>query len=193
MSEKLESAKSKAKYCLAHQARVGIWQVDYNEKSYEVNLLNMTCSCFRFQLCGVPCEHACAAIFGAKQRPENYVDAFFKLDTYKKAYAHTIFPVPHEDEWVKTSTPDIDPPAYTIPVGRPKKNRRKGPEEDGPSSSRAKKGTIQCGNCNAIGHNVRGCSKPLRAYLALRVRKHVVSSKVTSFLSSLFPFTMSIL
>jgi hypothetical protein len=193
MSEKLESAKSKAKYCIAHQAHVGIWQVDYNEKSYEVNLLNMTCSCFRFQLCGVPCEHACAAIFGAKQRPENYVDAFFKLDTYKKAYAHTIFPVPHEDEWVKTSTPDIDPPAYTIPVGRPKKNRRKGPEEDGPSSSRAKKGTIQCGNCNAIGHNVRGCSKPLRAYLALRVRKHVVSSKVTSFLSSLFPFTMSIL
>jgi hypothetical protein len=85
----------------------------------------------------------------------------------------------HEDEWVKTSSPDIDPPAYTIPAGRPKKNRRKGLEEDGPSCSRARKTTVQCGNCRESGHNMKGCSKPLKPYLALRVRKHVVSCQFT--------------
>ena len=127
-------------------------------------------------MCGVPCEHACAAIFRAKERPENYVDDFFKLETYKKAYEHMIYPVPHESEWIKTSSPDIEPPGYTVQPGRPKKNRIKGPEESGPAYARARKGTVQCGNCKELGHNVKGCDKPLRAYLALRVRKHVVSA-----------------
>jgi hypothetical protein len=176
MSEKLESAKSRSKYCQAFQSAVGIWQVDYDNKSYEVNLLNRTCGCFTFQLTGVPCHHACAAIFKAKEKPENYVDWFFKKDAYREAYAGIIHPVPHQEEWVKTSSTDIDPPSYTIPIGRPKKNRRKGADEvGGPSTSRAKKGFIQCGNCGDAGHNVKGCSKPLKSYLALRVRKHVVS------------------
>jgi hypothetical protein len=101
---------------------------------------------------------------------------FSKKDAYREAYAGIIHPVPHQEEWVKTSSSDIDPPSYTIPIGRPKKNRRKGADEvGGPSTSRAKKGFIQCGNCGDAGYNVKGCSKPLKSYLALRVRKHVVS------------------
>lgn len=175
MGEKLESAKAKAKYSTAYQCGVGIWQVNCAEKTYEVNLLRRTCGCFRFQLCGVPCEHACAAIFKAKEKPEDYVEKFFSKDTYKAAYAEMIFPVPHETEWIKTNSPDIDPPRYTIPAGRPRKNRRKGADEDGPAYSRARKGKVQCGNCRGIGHNMRGCTKPMRSYLALRRNKHVVS------------------
>jgi hypothetical protein len=46
MSEKLESAKRRSNYCQAFQSVVGIWQVEYDNKSYEVNLLNRTCGCF---------------------------------------------------------------------------------------------------------------------------------------------------
>lgn len=172
MAEKLEKAKSRSKYSSAHLSDVGIYQVNSVETSYEVNLINKTCGCYIFQLTGVPCHHACAAIFKAKERPENYVDAFFKKDAYRATYANAIYPVPHEAEWVKTNSADIDPPLFTRQPGRPRKNRMKG-EDEGPSNGRARKGNVTCGNCKGTGHNVKGCHQPLRPHLALRVRKHV--------------------
>lgn len=179
MSEKLESAKSRAKYCIAHQFGVGLWQVNYHDKTYEVNLLNWTCGWFKFQLCGLPCEHACAAIFKAKEKPENYVSDFLKLEAYKKAYAHMIFPVPHESEWVDVGGPRYPSTSLSPATRKTKKNRRKGAEENLPATGRARKTQIRCGNCKKFGHNISGCDVPLRSYLALMVKNHVVSNLPT--------------
>jgi len=48
---------------------------------------------------------------------------------YKKAYDHIVYPMPREDQWIKTGYDHVDPPMYRIQSGRPRRLRTRGPEE----------------------------------------------------------------
>ena len=54
---------------------------------------------------------------------------FFKKSMYLEAYKPVIYPVPGPDSWVKTPTPDIEPPQF--------KDDKKGPAEE-----KRKKGSL---------------------------------------------------
>jgi hypothetical protein len=71
-----------------------LWQVTHIERTYEVNLAERKCGCFKWDLTCIPCKHAIAAIHKAKGFPEDYVSDFFKKPMYKKAYKNLIYPVP---------------------------------------------------------------------------------------------------
>jgi hypothetical protein len=128
-----------------------------------VNLIAMTCSCGRWQLNGIPCPHACAAIFTDRRNPEDFVHACYWYDTYKKAYAPSIHPMPGPDEWPKVTVDTILPPLVRAQPGRPKKARRKETDEPEHPYKVTRQGyDVRCGNCGLIGHNVRSCHEPLR-------------------------------
>lgn len=79
---KLEVEKKYARYCNAYQSGVGLWEILGSERQYEVNLFSRTCGCNKWQLTGIPCKHAVTAIFAAKERPEDYVDEYFRKEAY---------------------------------------------------------------------------------------------------------------
>ncbi|RYR20180.1 hypothetical protein Ahy_B03g065265 isoform B [Arachis hypogaea] len=58
-----------------------------------VDLGNHTCSCRSWQLSGLPCHHAIAAIACMNGRPENYVHALLTMGSYNKIYEFHINPV----------------------------------------------------------------------------------------------------
>ncbi|XP_039141186.1 uncharacterized protein LOC120278458 [Dioscorea cayenensis subsp. rotundata] len=95
-----------------------------DQKNYCINLNAWTCSCRRWQVYGIPCKHACAAILQTDTNIHRYVDDYFIVDSYRQAYTEAIFPVPDNDK------PDdinrellVRPPITKKPVGRPRQKR----------------------------------------------------------------------
>ncbi|KAJ9548062.1 hypothetical protein OSB04_020605 [Centaurea solstitialis] len=134
-----------------------------------VNLVNKFCSCRKWELTGIPCKHAIAAIWfsaangGAVALPENWVHPFYHLDTWKKMYQFKIKPTNGRLLWPKSSCPfKMLPPKHHKQIGRPKKCRRKTEEEL--SQPLVKGGkllktgkSMTCRICRKEGHNARTC------------------------------------
>ena len=123
-------------------------------------MTNKTCSCRYCQVSGIPCQHACAALFKMAQEPNNYLHECFSLETYKKTYKHGLQPVDHESAWPVSPNPKPLPPRVKKMPGRPKKNRKKDPSEPVKSGTKSSKvGTKgRCRRCGNYGHNKRTCS-----------------------------------
>ena len=92
----------------------------------------------------------------------DYVHPCYKKETYRKAYTPTIQPMSGPNMWKKSdATPPLPPKERNMP-GRPKKMRRKEPEEiiDANSSNKKLRKTyvvITCSLCKGEGHNAAGC------------------------------------
>ncbi|XP_057248141.1 uncharacterized protein LOC125493779 [Beta vulgaris subsp. vulgaris] len=105
IKSKLEKSKMDARGWLAfwdghfsYGVREGLTQT-----RYVVSLLDKTCSCNAWQLSGVPCNHAVAAIWKAKEAPEHYVSHYFSKDTYLKAYLFPLEPLNGPQQWPQSS------------------------------------------------------------------------------------------
>jgi hypothetical protein len=130
---------------------------------FTVDLQQKTCSCKYWQLSGIPCQHACAALFTMSDEPNNYVNACFSIDHYKKTYQHVLQPVEHE------STRPVYPNPRPLPLvvkkmpGQPQTKRRMDALERVNSSTKSSRvGTkIRCRSCNGVGHNSKTCSVQL--------------------------------
>jgi hypothetical protein len=126
-TEKLEESKKWSRLSTAKKATDDLWQVSRSEdRIYDVHLGNKTCGCRRWDMTGIPCSHAVSAIYKSKQHPEDFVHDFFKKDMYLEAYNPVVYPMPGEDLWTQTPSPDIDPPIFKLDKGRKQYKRRKG-------------------------------------------------------------------
>ncbi|KAL9419325.1 hypothetical protein AB3S75_037143 [Citrus x aurantiifolia] len=132
-------------------------------RNFLVHITYGTCEYGMWQVSGVPCKHAVAAILHKGGQPENYVHHYLTKESFMMTYMGTINPIPDECAWpeveaepspnvvvpVKVGSPDIK-----APVGRPKKKRTK---EPGETKLTNKRFTIKCSACRCLGHNKRGC------------------------------------
>ncbi|GMQ06615.1 hypothetical protein CsSME_00051135 [Camellia sinensis var. sinensis] len=140
------------------------WQVSKaNEDVFEVHSIpsvtvdvaRRTCSCFKWQINGFPCDHAVIAIQKSRCNLNDCVEHYFHVETYRAAYSGAIFPIPSVEK------PPFDPTDFTIypptvkrPPRRPKKNRI-------PSRGEKLK-QIRCGRCDKLGsHNRKSCTEPI--------------------------------
>ncbi|GKE64950.1 hypothetical protein Tco_1519111 [Tanacetum coccineum] len=93
-----------------------------------------------FQVKGIPCKHAIAAIHDMADNgmdvgtPEDWVHESYKLQTWMNVYSHKINPVNSRDMWSK-----FECPATLLP---PKLRKGK---------------TVTCSLCQGTCHNKRGC------------------------------------
>ncbi|KAE8785608.1 hypothetical protein D1007_40681 [Hordeum vulgare] len=100
-SEKLEIEKERARYCKPILVGVNLWQVISGQQTHVVNLELQTCGCRKWNLTGIPCNHAISAINKAKRFSKDFVSTFFKKEFYLVAYEPMIFPVPGEHDWTR--------------------------------------------------------------------------------------------
>ncbi|XP_022631475.1 uncharacterized protein LOC111240565 [Vigna radiata var. radiata] len=125
-----------------------------------VDLSNHTCTCYFWDLVGIPCRHAVAAIHYKLENPEQYVHPYYKKDAYRTCYAPIITPINGQQLWPTSDSAPLLPPIYKTPPGRPKKLRRREADEYVSHSKLSKKQiAMKCSSCNAYGHNVRSCKK----------------------------------
>ena len=131
---------------------------------YAVNIKEQTCSCRKWELTGIPCPHAIAALWMAKKDPLLYVSKWYTVETYMKCYEGSVCPMNGESEWGLTDVGEGPlPPLYGRAPGRAKKLRRRSAEEVQQAKEKTKKkvtrvGQInKCRYCHQRGHNMRSC------------------------------------
>ncbi|KAI3818709.1 hypothetical protein L1987_12524 [Smallanthus sonchifolius] len=146
------------------------YQVKGSGSQCVVNVELKTCTCRKWELTGMPCKHAVAAIWDMTRNdmragiPESWVSEVYWLDTWKKVYSHVIDPIPGPEMWKRSHCPtQLTPPKHHKQIGRPKKMRKKSIEEiqavfsNGGKMTR-KGNTTTCGKCGTNGHNIRTCN-----------------------------------
>ncbi|XP_021717026.1 uncharacterized protein LOC110684896 [Chenopodium quinoa] len=115
-----------ASNCDVNPSRLDIWEVDYYNVRYVVNLVEKTCSCYRWELIGIPCAHAWAVIIKKRLRPEDFVDDFYSKGRYLQAYSPSIKPIPGMKQWEKRiDLMQPTPPVIRKMPGRPSHKKRK--------------------------------------------------------------------
>ncbi|KAK2655375.1 hypothetical protein Ddye_008427 [Dipteronia dyeriana] len=145
-----------------------------------VNLSEKTCSCAKFEVDKLPCRHALAAIrlisssstviclltyvdsinytksfprYAKKPLPD-YCGDCYKTTSWVEAYAGTIFPVGHPNDWnipEDVQSKVVLPPPFRAQAGRSRKKIFKSTEEHGNGKTR------KCTICKKSGHNRQNC------------------------------------
>lgn len=129
-----------------HESRVYI-----QDEEFSVNLDGRTCSCRQYQLMGMPCVHAIAAIQARHYNIYDYCAYWYTVETYRQTYSKTLSAIQSCIDWpCEPNDSPILPPTWQKRVGRPK---RKSIE----SQSLVRGGTVRCEKCKEPGHNRRNC------------------------------------
>ncbi|XP_021759926.1 uncharacterized protein LOC110724776 [Chenopodium quinoa] len=79
-----------ARYCIVQLSRGDSYEVELNGDKVVVDLKMKACSCYHWQLTGIPCVHAYACILDKRVDPDEYVDAYYSRATYILAYQDAI-------------------------------------------------------------------------------------------------------
>lgn len=95
----LEKTKYEAMNCEVRLAGNWIFDVSVGIRSFIVDLNRSHCSCKQFDLTGIPCFHACAAIMHVKRNVEEIVHWYYWKETYMNSYEHMIHPIPNKLNW----------------------------------------------------------------------------------------------
>ncbi|RVW79736.1 hypothetical protein CK203_042353 [Vitis vinifera] len=151
----------------AHMGSTENWKAAVGQRPRKnVNLRERTCTCKAWQMAGIPCEHACAAIRQMKQDVYEYVDSYFKLPMQQLIYSGHFNSIPNHnmpivdaDGCVRDAQgrlyPSLKPPCSKRPPGRPRHRRIE--------SQFSSKRLIFCSRCQVAGHNRASCKNPLPA------------------------------
>ncbi|KAK2983081.1 hypothetical protein RJ640_006468 [Escallonia rubra] len=141
------------------------FEVSSLEATNIVDIRNRCCLCRGWQLYGLPCAHAVAALLSCRQNVHRFTESCFTVATYRKTYSQTIHPIPDKTLWTEVSEgyPNasnavdviINPPKSLRPPGRPRKKRARA-EDHGRS-----KRVVHCSRCNQTGHFRTTCAAPI--------------------------------
>nr|KAJ0212532.1 hypothetical protein LSAT_V11C400171720 [Lactuca sativa] len=116
-----------------------------------VDIGQMTCSCRKWELTGMPCKHAIATI---NEMEDN--------ETWKSMYSFTVDPIKGRSMWPKSDCPTtLTPPPHHKHPGRPKKKRsqKENPQQGQCESQKLTRKfvSVTCSKCKNKGHNARTC------------------------------------
>ncbi|KAI4303012.1 hypothetical protein MLD38_038693 [Melastoma candidum] len=141
------------------------FEVISHEGTNIVDIRNRCCLCRGWQLYGLPCAHAVAALLSCRQNVHRFTESCFTVATYRKTYSQTIHPIPDKSLWRELSEGDpnggrsiellVNPPKSLRPPGRPRKKRVRAEDR-----GRVKR-VVHCSRCNQTGHFRTTCAAPI--------------------------------
>ncbi|KAL5711470.1 hypothetical protein ACHQM5_021922 [Ranunculus cassubicifolius] len=144
------------------------FEIVSSERTNIVDIRTRVCSCRRWQIYGLPCAHATAALLSCGQNAQLFAEHCFTVTSYRNTYSQLIIPIPEKSQWVAgegggggtaaeggggaKADITIRPPKTRRPPGRPKKKVLK------IESFRRPKRVVQCGRCHLLGHSQKKCT-----------------------------------
>ncbi|XP_024010647.1 uncharacterized protein LOC112086105 [Eutrema salsugineum] len=93
VSKYLAEQNEKAKECIVQPSTNKMFLAIVDGCSYRVNLEHWTCTCRKWQITGIPCEHAYEVIIKRGLETQDYVCKWFKTEMWRKLYMDGIVPV----------------------------------------------------------------------------------------------------
>ncbi|KAL7179512.1 hypothetical protein ACSBR1_042833 [Camellia fascicularis] len=145
--DKLEKLKVESWNYFATWCRQLEFEVDHFQRRYIMDLSSRTCSCKRWDLSGLPCNHAISAIQINHEQPEDYVHEYYTKSRCLDTYAFMIHPIPDIQEYEEGGK-KLNPPEAKKLAGRPKKLRnRQADEPRNPHKASRKNINVTCAKC----------------------------------------------
>ena len=95
-----------------------------------------------------------AVITTKRLNAQEYVHRYLTKAAYIRTYSNVIHPIPDKALWPQVEHGEVLPLMERKMPGRPKKNRKRQPDE---LAKKKRKSGVQCGSCGEWGHNVRTC------------------------------------
>lgn len=122
-----------------------------------VDIRNRCCSCYGWQVYGLPCSHAVTALISCGQNVYKFAENYFTVTSYRTAYSKTIHPIPDKSLWNVKDQLElvINPPRSVMPLLKPRKKRAQ--SHDGAPLKRV----VHCSRCKQTGHFKSTCSAPV--------------------------------
>ncbi|KAK1384326.1 putative Short-chain dehydrogenase-reductase B [Heracleum sosnowskyi] len=141
------------------------FEIVSTERTNIVHIQTRVCSCHRWQLYGLPCAHAAAALISCGQNAQLFADHCFTVHSYRETYSQIIYPIPDKCMWKELGDGTegggvsldnaIRAPKIRRPPGRPKKKVLR------VESLKRPKRVVQCGRCRMLGHSQKKCTLPV--------------------------------
>ncbi|XP_024010115.1 uncharacterized protein LOC112085211 [Eutrema salsugineum] len=161
----LAAEEEKAADCTVHRSTNNTYLVDLSGCGYRVSLPNRTCTCRRWEITGIPCEHAYAVLKNKKIDAELYVSPWFHTSMWRKTYTDGLVPIRGSRFWPIVGAPPLhEPPEPAQPgrkkgkdgVSKPDTKRKKGKNES-PTKKKPVllKRIMHCKICGTANHNSR--------------------------------------
>lgn len=141
------------------------FEIVSTERTNIVDIRSRVCSCRRWQLYGLPCAHAAAALISCGQNAHLFAEHCFTVHSYRETYSQMIYLIPDKSLWnepgegteggvVKVDI-TIRPPKTRRPPGRPKRKVLR------IENFKRPKRLVQCGRCHMLGHSQKKCTLPM--------------------------------
>lgn len=141
------------------------FEIVSTERTNIVDIRSRECSCRRWQLYGLPCAHAAAALISCGHNAHMFAEPCFTVQSYRMAYSQMINPIPDKSQWREHGEGAeggggarvdivIHPPKIRRPPGRPKKKVLR------VENFKRPKRVVQCGRCHMLGHSQKKCTMP---------------------------------
>ncbi|XP_061342602.1 uncharacterized protein LOC133288800 [Gastrolobium bilobum] len=141
------------------------FEIVSTERTNIVDIRSRVCSCHRWQLYGLPCAHAAAALISCGHNAHMFAEPCFTVESYRVTYSQMINPILDKSYWREQGEGAegggakvaliICPPKIRRPPGRPKKKVLQVENFMRP------KRVVQCGRCHLLGHSQKKCTMPL--------------------------------
>ncbi|XP_024013321.1 uncharacterized protein LOC112087606 [Eutrema salsugineum] len=157
----LAELHEKASECFIKPSTNRMYEAKLNGCSHYVNLAHWTCSCKRWDITGIPCEHAYGVMLRKGLEAQDYVCHWFRTTTWRRNYTDEIVPIRGAKFWPNTDEPSIIQPEVPDMPGRQKvtkaDKKRKKDKNESPvkKANKLLKRVMHCKICGEANHNSR--------------------------------------
>ncbi|XP_019087271.1 PREDICTED: uncharacterized protein LOC104727518 [Camelina sativa] len=121
----LAEQKKDANKCDTTPSTHGVYEVMLYGNKNSVNTKRRTCTCGKWQISGIPCEHAYGAMIDYDMNVEDYVSGFFSTDLWRDNYEQSIHPMRGPRFWMTSMYRLVTAPPEPILPGKKKQIDRR--------------------------------------------------------------------
>ncbi|KAL5564417.1 hypothetical protein UlMin_027581 [Ulmus minor] len=153
---KLEGRKDRAQAMGVICADQYTFDVVDGDRNYCVDMALWTCTCRKFQLDQLPCDHVLAVVRKTPYEAYDLCSLYYTREFWHETYRGVINPIPHISSWTtpqQISEFKLQPPDVRTVAGRRRKRRLPSMGEELP--------TPKCSRCKERGHNRATCQNPI--------------------------------
>ena len=121
--QRLNREVEKSGYWVAVRSSDTEYEVTHmvSQDRFTVDLATKASSCNWWDLVGIPCRHAVAAISDARGHPADFVYPCYRRSAYERTYRDGISPINGQLMWPTTEDEYVNPPLFKRAPGRPRK------------------------------------------------------------------------
>ncbi|OAY71949.1 hypothetical protein ACMD2_25432, partial [Ananas comosus] len=145
----LGSSRKTSRFYTLNPSTDILFQVIAADRTDVVHLSKKTCSCKRWDIDGIPCNHAMVAISFRLRDLYDFVENWFKSSTYRATYNDCDPPTRGKEQWLAIPSNVVPPRPPNVRI---QPGRRKVSQRESIANGLIKK---QCRNCQRWGPNKR--------------------------------------